>query len=181
MEGEGGKIFAASHACVCNPLKKPHYPKDWIPENCAFTSQHDRPGEAQAHGAPPSAGLGMPNGGLQVVNPSPAIYKKILKKLTEASAVERYEFADQSLLGDLFYGRWVGLPYIYNALKTMRWNYVHHQIWRDDHVKNIHYILAPKPWDEKLGEETDGTHRWWIEANLERVQTERSMGIEDEF
>jgi hypothetical protein len=22
-------VFAASHACVCNPLKKPHYPKDW--------------------------------------------------------------------------------------------------------------------------------------------------------
>jgi hypothetical protein len=29
MEGKGGKVFAASHACVCNPLKKPHYPKDW--------------------------------------------------------------------------------------------------------------------------------------------------------
>lgn len=29
MEGKGSKVFAASHACVCNPLKKPHYPKDW--------------------------------------------------------------------------------------------------------------------------------------------------------
>lgn len=27
--GKGQKVFAASHACVCNPLKKPHYPKDW--------------------------------------------------------------------------------------------------------------------------------------------------------
>lgn len=27
--GKGDKVFAASHACVCNPLKKPHYPKDW--------------------------------------------------------------------------------------------------------------------------------------------------------
>ena len=25
----GNRVFAASHACVCNPLKKPHYPKDW--------------------------------------------------------------------------------------------------------------------------------------------------------
>jgi hypothetical protein len=29
MEGKGNKVFAASHACVCNPLKKPHYPRDW--------------------------------------------------------------------------------------------------------------------------------------------------------
>ena len=29
MGGKGNKVFAASHACVCNPLKKPHYPKDW--------------------------------------------------------------------------------------------------------------------------------------------------------
>lgn len=28
-DGEGQRVFAASHACVCNPLKKPHYPKDW--------------------------------------------------------------------------------------------------------------------------------------------------------
>ena len=26
----GTRVFAASHACVCNPLKKPHYPKDWL-------------------------------------------------------------------------------------------------------------------------------------------------------
>lgn len=30
LEGKGDKVFAAGHACVCNPLKKPHYPKDWF-------------------------------------------------------------------------------------------------------------------------------------------------------
>ncbi len=29
LGGKGNRVFAASHACVCNPLKKPHYPKDW--------------------------------------------------------------------------------------------------------------------------------------------------------
>ena len=29
MEGKGDRVVAASHACVCNPLKKPHYPRDW--------------------------------------------------------------------------------------------------------------------------------------------------------
>jgi hypothetical protein len=28
-KGMGNKVFAASHACVCNPLKKLHYPKEW--------------------------------------------------------------------------------------------------------------------------------------------------------
>jgi hypothetical protein len=27
--GKGERVFAASHACVCNPLGKGHYPKDW--------------------------------------------------------------------------------------------------------------------------------------------------------
>ena len=28
-DNSGKRVFAASHACVCNPLKKPHYPKNW--------------------------------------------------------------------------------------------------------------------------------------------------------
>lgn len=28
-KGRGNRVFACSHACVCNPLKKSHYPKDW--------------------------------------------------------------------------------------------------------------------------------------------------------
>ena len=28
-DGKGSRVFAASHACVCNALKKPHYPKNW--------------------------------------------------------------------------------------------------------------------------------------------------------
>lgn len=29
MAGEGTRVFAASHACVCNPARKAHYPDDW--------------------------------------------------------------------------------------------------------------------------------------------------------
>lgn len=29
MKGEGKRVFAASHACACNPLQKAHYPKEW--------------------------------------------------------------------------------------------------------------------------------------------------------
>jgi hypothetical protein len=134
----------------------------------------------------------MPNGGLQVVNPSTEVYNLILSQM-EDEKIMSYDFADQSLLGDLFNGRWVALPYTYNALKTLRWEGVHHQIWRDDEVKNVHYILSPKPWDEgeeernKPGHEKggkegrDGTHVWWWEYNVERKAAEKKNGTEDEF
>ncbi|KAI9784637.1 MAG: hypothetical protein M1839_001859 [Geoglossum umbratile] len=181
LQGEGDRVFAASHACVCNPLEKPHYPRDWIPANCAFTSQHANSGPAQTIGALPSAGLGIINGGLQVVNPSTAVYNLILAQLSNPSTVSDYEFADQSLLSDLFKNRWVALPYIYNALKTLRWLGVHSDIWVDGNVKNIHYILSPKPWDEKRGEKRedprDESHDWWWEVNDRRLADEKERGV----
>ena len=123
------------------------------------------------------------NGGLQVVNPSMAVYNLILAQLHSDTAVSGYDFADQSLLSDLFLGRWVALPYIYNALKTLRRKDVHDAIWRDEMVKNVHYILAPKPWDEieKKGKAEDGTHEWWFEANEARLKEEKEKGIVDGF
>ena len=181
MGGDGNKVFAASHACACNPLKKPHYPKDWVPENCAFTSQHGDPDKAQKEGASPLAGIACPNGGLQVVNPSKGIFDKIVQTLKDDTLTGSYEFADQSLLGERFHGRWVAIPYIYNALKTMRWKGVHDAIWRDDEVKNMHYILSPKPWDETIETAKDETHKWWIRTNDERKAEEKARGIDDGF
>lgn len=202
LAGKGKRVFAAGHACVCNPLKKPHYPKDWyvfffrrskgvrsrqlieayrVPENCAFTSQHSTPEIAQTTGADPAVGpLGFMNGGLQVVNPSKEVYDLIVKHMDSDAAIDM-DFADQSLLSDLFRGCWVPLPYIYNALKTLRWDHVHKEIWRDDKVKNVHYILAPKPWDEMDAKgnniSKDPTHAWWVTANQERLMGEMEKGI----
>jgi lipopolysaccharide biosynthesis glycosyltransferase len=122
----------------------------------------------------------MPNGGLQVVNPSKDIYQLIVDQLSKDETVN-YDFADQSLLSDVFWGRWVALPYTYNALKTMRAPGVHDRIWRDDKVKNIHYLLSPKPWDEKPGEESQESHKWWWTVNLERLAAEKRRGIDDGF
>lgn len=184
LSGKGDRVFAASHACVCNPLGKKHYPKDWIPKNCAFTTQHGNPEEAQASGAASTAGLAMPNGGLQVVNPSQEVYDLILDSL-QGDATINYEFADQSMLGDLFHNRWVPLPYIYNALKTLRWSGVHDAIWRDDKVKNVHYILSPKPWDENEDDKKrsgrDESHQWWWDVNDRRLLEERGRGIADGY
>ncbi|EMC99408.1 glycosyltransferase family 8 protein [Baudoinia panamericana UAMH 10762] len=188
MKGKGRRVFAASHACVCNPLNKPHYPRDWIPENCAFTTQHDTPDKAQVEGAPPTAGLAMPNGGLQVVVPSADVYDLILSALQGDKTIN-YDFADQSILSDLFPGRWVALPYIYNALKTLRWKGVHDAIWRDDKVKNMHYLLSPKPWDESPDEgkrkegrnERNEANDWWWDVHERRLKEEKARGIDDGF
>lgn len=152
-----------------------------IPQNCGFTALHSDPEHAQTHGASAKTSLGMPNGGLQVVNPSAAIYNQFLNTLLNDEKISTYEFADQSMLGDLFYNRWVTLPYVYNALKTLRWKGVHDPIWRDDQVKNVHMILSPKAWDEKEGQETDETHKWWNRLNSERLHDEKSRGIDDGF
>ena len=202
LDVEGDRVFAASHACVCNPLKKAHYPKDWycthllppprlerypsynhpqtnrlnrIPSNCAYTSQHSTPEKALETGAPSTCGLGICNGGLQVVQPSQKLFDQIVKALNSPDATENYDFADQSLLSDTFRGRWVPLSYIYNALKTIRW--CHKEIWNGDEVKNMHYALSPKPWEDRESE--DFTHKWWWECNDARVAKERGEGIDD--
>ncbi|TPX13976.1 uncharacterized protein E0L32_005676 [Thyridium curvatum] len=180
---ESRRVFAAGHACVCNPLGKPHYPRDWVPANCAFTSQHADPDAAQTVGADPAAGpLGYMNGGLQVVNPSRAIFDEIVEYMEDNAAA--LDFADQSLLSTLYKGRWVPLPYVYNALKTLRWPGVHDAIWRDGSVKNVHYILTPNPWDELDAEgnstSADEAHLWWADVNKERKAAERAAGIEDD-
>ncbi|RMZ70679.1 glycosyl transferase family [Pyrenophora seminiperda CCB06] len=155
-------------------------PRRRIPENCAFTTQHPNPSTAQHTGPPCTAGLGMPNGGLQVVNPSTATYNLILEQLSKETSGD-YDFADQSLLGDLFNGRWVAIPYIYNALKTLRSKGVHDAIWKDDKVKNVHYILSPKPWEETEGKCSSEIHEWWWVVDKERREMEKSKGIDDGF
>ncbi|KAK4191520.1 nucleotide-diphospho-sugar transferase [Podospora australis] len=179
-----GYIFAAGHACTCNPLSLPHYPPSWTPASCAFTAFHSSPDSAQTEGGNVGP-LGYLNGGLTVVVPSLEHYRSILNYMHTNG--KNLDFADQSLLSDLFKGQWMTLPYIYNALKTMRWKGVHDKIWRDGEVKCLHYILTPKPWEEEVDEKTgkiigkggrvDETHQWWVDINSERKKWEETKRV----
>ncbi|KAF4124291.1 glycosyl transferase family [Geosmithia morbida] len=179
----GDMVFAASPACTCNPYGKPHYPPSWVPANCAYTPQHARPDAAQRL-APGRGPLGRLNSGTVVLEPSVAVYREILAML-EREETARMTFPDQDLLADLYPDRWVVLPYVFNALKSMRREGVHRHIWRDDEVRIVHYILSPKPWDEMdahgrwTGE--DETHKWWVDATLKRRADERVRGIYDGY
>lgn len=160
-----------------------------IPENCAYTSQHSSPEDAQVTAAPASSGVGMLNSGLLVINPSTDAFTLIVEAINNPEITDKHDFPDQGLLSEVFEGRWVPLPYVYNALKTLRWRTVHDTVWRDDDVKIVHYIFAKKPWTSRTLEEKDVRdeweasdkllHEWWWEVDDERKKIEKERGVVD--
>ncbi|ODQ68359.1 nucleotide-diphospho-sugar transferase [Nadsonia fulvescens var. elongata DSM 6958] len=181
---ETDRLFAATHACVCNPYNKAHYPKDWVRDNCAYTNYNQCNPEGDYAGPDSTQGLGICNGGLQVVAPSQKLHQSILAAISSPSQTDAYDFADQSLLSDVFNGKWLALSYKYNALKTLK--LTHEDIWKEDEIKNIHYIISPKPWDvvpelrEIFNDETD-TFKYWWRINDERLRNEHKRGVNDGF
>ena len=121
----------------------------------------------------------MLNSGLLVTVPSESVYNKITAQLEDSEAMQTYDFPDQGLLSDVFMDRWVPLPYVYNALKTLRWPGIHDKIWRDAEVKNVHYIFGPKPWNVRRGEVDEQPFDWWHDTNELRKQYEQEKGITD--
>jgi len=168
---------------------KENCPYDQLPHEHAIS----RPTPAAVH--EPIAHT-LLNSGLVVLHPSKQTTQKKVQDLlastaeTDQAKIKSWMFPDQDLLADLFRGKWIALPWIYNAIKTMR--YWHGTFWRDQEVKNLHYI-CDKPWkrrpekdhagsgkkyavnagkyttyfDGELGlpaEEADAiTHGWWWE------------------
>ncbi|CAG8433372.1 8103_t:CDS:2 [Ambispora gerdemannii] len=130
--------LAASNACTCNPGKNPEYPKTWVPESCVYTPQI----ESDSNFATIKF-VDYFNSGMLVLKPNDDVFARILKELYNHPNPDVLIFPDQDFLNEAFKSHWVRLPYIYNALKTLR--NCHSNIWNDDQVKNIHYILD-KPW-----------------------------------
>lgn len=138
----GKYALAACHACRCNPNQIASYPASWQPENCHYTWQ------ARGEAAPAELDCYL-NGGFLVLKPDNAVFSWLQQKVMEISDLKRYPFSEQDLLNEVFAGRWLPLSYIYNALKTLPFQ--HSAMWRQDDVKNLHYILA-KPWKRDLNQ-----------------------------
>ncbi|ODQ52684.1 nucleotide-diphospho-sugar transferase [Saitoella complicata NRRL Y-17804] len=174
--------IAASAACVCNPRKRAHYPPTWIPENCAYSKQCYDPAlaaTAATDAIPPTFGLGALNSGLVILHPSPENYKRVTAPLSNPPLYRTFLFPDQDLLAHVFKGDWIPLPYVYNALKTLKGQ--HAEMWRDEEVKNLHFIID-KPWDDvdKKGE-GKVLHGVWWGVDGERREWEKGVyGIESE-
>jgi len=160
--------IAAAHVCACNPRKLAHYPKDWIPANCAYTplshpSSHSQPSSIQPSSPRPYTQL---NSGLVVLTPSATLARSIVDFLRTSPLVPTFAFPDQDLLAAYFRDRWKPLPWVYNALKTLR--AIHKNLWCDDEVRCLHYILPNKPWKARVREgdivdDLTELDRWWWE------------------
>ncbi|KZT06816.1 glycosyltransferase family 8 protein [Laetiporus sulphureus 93-53] len=155
--------IAAVHVCACNPRKLPHYPSDWIPDNCAHTPMV----HPTALTSPPLITETSPrpynllNSGTVVLNPSESLFVAIRHFLSTSPLVPTFSFPDQDLLAVFFSGKWKPLPWCYNALKTLR--IVHKPLWRDEEVRCLHYILNDKPWTQPpgAGGDHEEVNQWW--------------------
>ena len=166
----GHDWIAANHACVCNLDHDSWAPENWKRENCAWTPlKHP---SALASGSPipksavPPDTYALLNGGLFLYHPSPSLWEKMYDHFLNSKELSTYQFPDQDFLASFFFSKWMPLPWKYNALKTMRaW---HPNIWRDDEVMGLHYIVD-KPWERRVASDGIGghlgrdgeTHTWW--------------------
>ncbi|KAF8708445.1 Glycosyl transferase family 8, partial [Rhizoctonia solani] len=104
------------------------------------------------------------NSGIVVLNPTEKLNDEIIDGLHNDPNVTRYGFPDQDFLSSHFKNRVKFLGYEYNALKPML--KCHSAIWRDENIRNVHYIFKDKPWvlpedTEKLDEQFHVIHGWW--------------------
>ena len=157
--------IAACHACRCNPNRIPTYPASWTPAGCAYTY-------AAAHAGEPGTDAVEVldpyfNGGTLVLTPEEAVFDTLLAELAAVDDLSRYVFAEQDFLNEHFRGRWVALPYVYNALKTLPFQ--HPDLWDPAAVKNVHFIID-KPWEAPLDPASryhDLERLWWdVAADL---------------
>ena len=162
--------IAASHACVCNLDHDKWAPENWNRHNCGYTPLQHPPALENGTPVPPSSTppdtLALLNGGVFLYHPSEPLWQAIHHHFLTSPELSTYQFPDQDFLASFFRGKWLSLPWKYNALKTMKqW---HTNIWRDNEVKGLHYIVD-KPWQKRVGSDglggylgRDGeTHNWW--------------------
>jgi alpha-N-acetylglucosamine transferase len=168
--------------CVCNLEHDQWAPDDWTPENCPYTPlKHPKSltrstpvPKKDSGGKRTYAGL---NGGMFVFKPSQKLWTEMVNNFDTNDHLGDMKFPDQDFLAEFFEDRFVSMPWRFNALKT--WRYWHPNMWQDDSVICLHYIVD-KPWASRIaGDGTAGykgndgvTHKWWW-AEYERWREER--------
>jgi lipopolysaccharide biosynthesis glycosyltransferase len=183
LTGGDGMRTMAVHTCVCNLDHDSWAPPEWVPENCALTHLTSPSQLPPVHNSPST--FGNFNSGTFLYRPSQALSTFVLNKFQDLgnTRLRAMKFPDQDFLNEAFEDRWASLSWRTNALKT--WRYWHTNIWRDDHVAVLHYIVD-KPWAARVKEDgtagylgKDGeTHTWWWDeyAKWHAERTEQNEG-----
>lgn len=184
--------LGVTHTCVCNLENDPWSPADWVPANCAFSLvNHPEALTKPTPKTPASPKLHkLMNSGMFVYRPSQQQLDAMYHEFETSDRLADYGFPDQDFLREFFQGRMVSMGWQYNALKT--WRYWHPNMWRDDQVVCLHYIVD-KPWVKRVGSDgiagyknNDGeTHRWWWKAfddwESERRDSEETLQLVRKF
>ncbi len=186
----GEDWIAANHACVCNLDHDTWAADNWKVENCAYVPLQHPASLNEATSIPSSAAppdtYALLNSGFFLYHPSQKLWQSMYHHFRTSPNLSTYQFPDQDFLAHYFCGRWLPLSWKYNALKTMEnW---HRNIWRDDEVMGLHYIVD-KPWQRRVASDGVGghlgrdgkTHGWWWDVwedwRLERKETSQLVGI----
>ncbi|KAF2819237.1 nucleotide-diphospho-sugar transferase, partial [Ophiobolus disseminans] len=182
-DGTGFRLMAV-HTCVCNLDHDSWAPESWTPENCAL-AKLDGPGEL-ADIVSGHETLGNFNSGTFLYRPTQALAQFVKQAFQAAGndVLRAMKFPDQDFLNLAFTHRWSSLSWRVNALKT--WRYWHANIWRDDQVSILHYIVD-KPWAARPGADgragylgKDGeTHGWWWDEYARWEERRRELGEEE--
>ena len=110
--------------------------------------------------------FGQLNSGVVILRPSKEDFARLLDILVNnPDEVRTWTFADQDLITAAFQGKWKALPWYYNALRPLE--YIHPQVWDDDEIRCLHYILFDKPWHSRLMTQDKvfgRTTQWWWNA-----------------
>lgn len=145
----------------CSLIKAAFYLR--IPENCGFTAADKKTGQPQPLSSNSPRNHRLLNSGTVVLSPSQDDYDKLIHTMNTHPAVPDMIFYDQDLLPIVYDEKWLPLPYIYNGLKTLRG--CHSDLWKDEDVKILHYILQ-KPWKTRtIDQDIVGIQHqlWWDE------------------
>ncbi|KAI9844352.1 MAG: hypothetical protein M1837_005656 [Sclerophora amabilis] len=181
----GKDWLGANQACVCNIDRDAWAPPEWSKENCAWSSQEHPAALAQGPlitpESPPTYHL--MNSGVFIFHPSASMWERIQTFLNTTPLLSTFTFPDQHFLDEFFRNKWVSIPWQWNATKTRR--YWHENIWRDEEVRALHYIVD-KPWENRIGRDgvagykgRDGvTHKWWWNA-FDEWEAEKENNGED--
>jgi inositol 3-alpha-galactosyltransferase len=182
----GDNWIAANHACVCNLDKDAWAPEEWTKENCAYSAVNHPEALREPTPVTPDARptWHILNSGMFLFRPSHQLWDKMIDFFNTTPLLGEFKFPDQDFLAVFFENKWTSLGWQFNALKTMR--YRHENIWRDEEVVCLHYIVD-KPWAKRVGGDgvagylgRDGvTHTWWWEE-FENWKLEREKQGEDE-